>query len=152
MKAAIRPIQPDGRLHGVIAGCRDDHGRFLLIRRSMHVAAPGRICFPGGAVEAGESRRHAVQREIREELGVGLELGAEIWKLVFPDQPLTLFGWIGQLHSSDLRPDPAEVAEVLWLTAEQIASEPDVLPYSDSFCDAMLTFEAGGGRTAASPR
>ena len=37
------------------------------------VAAPGRVCFPGGHVEPGEEDREAVVRECREELQAHVE-------------------------------------------------------------------------------
>ena len=50
--------------HGVIVACYRNDGRWLLIRRSAHVQAPGRVCFPGGWVEANESQEEAVVREM----------------------------------------------------------------------------------------
>jgi 8-oxo-dGTP pyrophosphatase MutT (NUDIX family) len=38
---------------GVVAIARRD-GLFLAIRRGLTVAAGGRVCFPGGHIEAGE--------------------------------------------------------------------------------------------------
>ena len=52
---------------GVVAIARRGE-RFLAIRRGRAVAAPGRVCFPGGHVEPGEDEREAVVRECREEL------------------------------------------------------------------------------------
>ena len=47
--------------------CRSN-GDFLVIERAASVRAPGRFCFPGGAIETGESEEEAVVREMSEEL------------------------------------------------------------------------------------
>lgn len=52
---------------GVVAIARRK-GLFLAIRRGRAVAAPGRVCFPGGHIEPGEEEHEAVVRECREEL------------------------------------------------------------------------------------
>lgn len=56
-----------------------DHPSVLLAaRRRSPAALAGRWEFPGGKVEPGEAPQDALHREIREELGVGLTLGAEL--------------------------------------------------------------------------
>ncbi len=132
-----RPTQADGRVHGVIVGCRRDDGRWLLIRRSEHVIAPGKVCFPGGAVDVDEDYANAARREFREEVGVDVTLVEQVWTMVSDIKPLTLFGWLGTLESFDLQPDPAEVAEVLWLTQREAADHVDALPRTGEFVQAL---------------
>ncbi|MGN6205003.1 (deoxy)nucleoside triphosphate pyrophosphohydrolase [Humibacter sp.] len=48
----------------------------LACRRNAEREAGGLWEFPGGKVEAGESPQDALVREIREELGVGIRVGA----------------------------------------------------------------------------
>lgn len=133
-----RPIQPDGRLHGVIAAIRREDGRWLLIRRSRHVAAPGKVCFPGGGVELGEDIQSALMREMREELGVSVKLVKQCWKWESPDRPLTLFGWTAELLSEDIRPEPAEISEILWLTADEAVEHPDAMPTNRDFVNSLM--------------
>ncbi|MGO2481503.1 (deoxy)nucleoside triphosphate pyrophosphohydrolase [Glutamicibacter ardleyensis] len=52
--------------------------KMLAARRNRPVELAGLWEFPGGKVEPGESQIDAVHRELREELGVQLNLGAEI--------------------------------------------------------------------------
>ena len=130
--------QADGRVHGVIVACRRADGRWLLIRRSEHVAAPGKVCFPGGAIEPGEPQEQAVAREFLEELGVPVTPLCRVWHHADPDRPLTLWGWYAQLAAVALNPDPHEVAEILWMTRAQIASHPDTMPGTTNFLDHVL--------------
>jgi len=127
----------DGRVHGVVCACQRDDGRWLVIRRSEHVAAPGQICFPGGGAEHGESHEDTAIREIREELGVEVELLQKVWHLVCPDRPLTLWGFHAKLVSQTITPDTHEVAEVLWLTRDEILSHPDMLLHTERFIEAL---------------
>jgi 8-oxo-dGTP diphosphatase len=51
-------------------------GRLLTCRRTTPPAAAGRWELPGGKVEPGETRDAALVREVREELGVDVAVGA----------------------------------------------------------------------------
>lgn len=52
--------------------------RLLAARRSAPAALAGRWEFPGGKVEPDERPEDALRREIREELGVEITLGASV--------------------------------------------------------------------------
>lgn len=58
----------------VVAAVIEHDGRFLACRRAPHKAAAGKWEFPGGKVESGESPAEALEREIREELGIGIQV------------------------------------------------------------------------------
>ncbi|HAI13720.1 MAG TPA: hypothetical protein DCM28_18585 [Phycisphaerales bacterium] len=132
-----RPVQADGRVHGCIVAAQNQDGKWLLIRRAKGVAMAGGICFPGGAIEHGETHEQAGIREIREETGLVVTLDKEVWHFEYPDRPLTLWGWLGQLQTFNPAPDPNEVSEILWLNFDEITSNPDVLPYTDLFIEQI---------------
>lgn len=116
------------RRQGVIMAVRRNDGRWLCIRRAAGVPrAPLKIGMPGGEIEAGETQRQAVIREMREELGVVARPIRLVWEIDLPDRPWRLFAWLTELAEHDLKPDAREVAEILWLTAEEAAVHPDAL-------------------------
>lgn len=131
-------IPPAERPEGVVVACRRPDGRWLLIRRSATVRRPLRVCFPGGWIEAGETQAEAVTREMREELDANVIPVRCVWSHVFGEPPRLLWGWLAELTSPTLSPDPSEVHEVLWLTPDEAISHPDVLPYTDAFLAALL--------------
>ena len=126
------------RGHGVVVACQRDDGRWLLIRRSELVRAPLRVCFPGGWIDDGESQEAAAVREMREELGAEILPLRCVWQHQFSERPLTLWGWLAELKSPTLIPNPLEVHEVLWLTAAEAVCHPDVLPHTDALMAALL--------------
>jgi 8-oxo-dGTP diphosphatase len=112
------------------------HRRLLVIRRSEHVEAPGTYCFPGGAIEPGESPQDAVRRELWEELHVSVRPRRKLWDSV-TSWHVSLSWWLTQLEDTQpLQPNPAEVASVHWLTPEQMRQLPRLLESNRQFLDA----------------
>src|ERR1700730_11168438 len=96
------------RRRGAVAVVTRD-ARFLVIRRSANVVAPGAFCFPGGGIEANESEEQALVREFREELGAAIRPMRRVWKSITRWQT-ELAWWLGELEpAADLLINPAEV-------------------------------------------
>ncbi len=99
-------------------------GAFLMASRPPGKVYAGWWEFPGGKVEAGESARHALTRELREELGIEVE---EAWPWLnrsfdYPHAAVMLHffrvtRWRGEPH-------PHEGQTLAWTRAET----PDVAP------------------------
>lgn len=101
--------------------------RLLAARRSKPLSLAGRWEFPGGKVDPGETPVEALHREVREELGVTVELGSEV---VAPDGagwPIT-HGYVMRLWPATLlvgEPQPLVEHDALtWLDAGQWLSVP----------------------------
>ena len=124
-----------GRRGAVAVVVRDS--RLLVIRRSRFVVAPRTFCFPGGAIEGGESEREALVREMREELGVTVVPERRIWQSVTPWH-VQLAWWLSRLEpDAQLVPNPAEVESFHWYTPEEMTGLPELLESNRHFLAAL---------------
>lgn len=91
------------------------------------------MCFPGGHIEEGETEHEAVVRECLEELAAPVKPLDRVWRSVTA-WGTSLSWWTVELDEAViLVPDPVEVAEVFWMTLEQLASHPDLLEGNREF-------------------
>ncbi|MEM9365683.1 MAG: NUDIX domain-containing protein [Planctomycetota bacterium] len=117
---------------------RDD--KLLVIRRSMTVNAPGKLCLPGGGIEAGESEPQALVREMQEELNIDVAPLRLCYRSVTP-WGTRLAWWIASLEATATPvANPEEVAEVFWMTPENIFQAENMLP---SLPDFIRGWQAG---------
>jgi 8-oxo-dGTP diphosphatase len=68
----------------VVAAVIERDGKILACRRAPHKSLAGLWEFPGGKVEPGETDEVALAREIHEELGIEITVGAFIAESVAP--------------------------------------------------------------------
>lgn len=124
--------------YGVVAVARRGE-HFLAIRRGVAVAAPGRVCFPGGHIEPGEAEHEAVARECREELAAVVTPVECVWRNVTTWGTALAWWTVTLVEEATLVPHPVEVAEILWLTAEQMLAEPSLLDGNRGFLEALAS-------------
>jgi 8-oxo-dGTP diphosphatase len=105
----------------VVAAALYDGDRLLAARRSAPPVLAGRWELPGGKVEEGESSEAALVRELREELGVEVEVVARIpgeWPL---KSPYVLRAWTARLVPTSPDPKPLQDHDELrWLAPDEI--------------------------------
>lgn len=97
-------------------------GKILCAQRGAGGNLEGLWEFPGGKVEPAESKGEALAREIREELGAEIEVGAEIecttYHYDFATVTLTTF--FCSLISGE--PQKSEHSELRWLEPRELST------------------------------
>lgn len=109
------------RLKVVAAVIRDPQRRVLIARRSDKQHQGGLWEFPGGKVEAGESPRQALERELVEELDIRVQEARPLIRVShdYPDRQVELDVWEVLSFSGEAR--GLEGQPLAWVTSRQLA-------------------------------
>ena len=122
--------------YGVV-GVVGERDRYLMIRRSQSVLAPGKLCFPGGGIEPGETPQQALVREFQEELGMAVRPIRFDWENITP-WGVHLQWWIVEREPNQTPvPNPTEVAEILYLTLPEMLAHPDMLESNRGYLERL---------------
>lgn len=99
----------------VVGAAIIEDGRCLVAQRSAEMPLPLKWEFPGGKPRDGESPQEALKREVLEELGVSIEVGARLGSGTSssPDQEIVLTVFRARLL--DGNPHPNEHAAIRWV-------------------------------------
>ncbi len=108
-----------GRLQ-VAVGVLRRQNRLLMQQRTPGQPCAGQWEFPGGKVEQGESPRHALQREIREELGVETVRARPLLALPFDYPHARVWLEVFVVDSFTGQAVGREGQQTRWLTPEEI--------------------------------
>jgi 8-oxo-dGTP diphosphatase len=106
----------------VAAAVLIEDGRVLLSQRRSGTHLEGKWEFPGGKVEPEEDPRAALQRELREELGIETEVG-EIVDVTFhryEEKTVLLLFFEAARRPGSAAPRPVEVAAIQWAEAKDL--------------------------------
>lgn len=125
---------------------RDDQGRVLLCELTYKADWD----LPGGVVDPHESPRHALEREVSEELGLALRAGPLLAVNWLPpyrqwdDAVLFVFdlGTVPDLIER-ARLEASELAAVHWVTAQDVGSH--LAPYAARHLTTILGADASAG-------
>jgi mutator protein MutT len=105
----------------VLAGVIERDGRLLVTQRLQDTHLAEYWEFPGGKCEPDETHEACLQRELREELDVDADIGAEILvtEHAYPERIVRLhFRWC-RLHGD---PKPMLGQAIRWVTREELRS------------------------------
>jgi 8-oxo-dGTP diphosphatase len=97
-------------------------GRVLLTQRKAGTHLAGAWEFPGGKVLAGEDPRHALVRELREELGIDTVAG-DVMEVTFhryPERAVLLLFYRAERTAGSPEPRALDVAAFRWAHADEL--------------------------------
>ena len=139
--------QPNSKFHvkrdyplGAVVSVIFDGERFLTIKRSQEVKAPGAIGFAGGGVEPDETQADAIVREMQEELGVEVTPVKQVWTCHTPRGVELNFWQVRFVGEQEIKLDPNEVEFYAWHTPQSLREQFNLISSAVPFLDA---WEAG---------
>ena len=111
-------------IHVIAAAIADKRGRILLARRTDGRDLAGLWEFPGGKREPGESPEAALVRELQEELGITVQVGAPLIDVPqqYPDKRLRLD--VRHVVSWQGTPRGVEGQALAWVAPEKLSRYP----------------------------
>jgi len=114
---AVRTIAPKYTV-GAMAIVERDDGAVLLVRHSYR----RRWGVPGGLVKRGEHPEIGLRREVREEVGIDVDVLGEPAVVVDPDPQRVDLVFRARARDADAEPRPvsAEILEVRWFAADEL--------------------------------
>ncbi len=120
----------------VAAALYDAAGRVLIAQRPAGKHMAGRWEFPGGKVGVGESELEALERELREELGVEVTAARPFMRLThaYQDRGVELSLWLIERYHGV--PSALDGQQLKWVAPEQLAHE-DLLEADQPFIAAL---------------
>ncbi len=123
-------------------------GRILLGKRADWTRSPGKWSFPAGFVERGEVVESAAIREVREEVGLTIEVGPVLGVLSEVDEPVVLL--IFPTTSAIGEPIPGDdITEIGWFSPDNLPElafdhDPQILRLWQDWRSARQTFPRPG--------
>jgi len=112
----------DGKIIEVSAGLVFRSGKLLITQRHADAHLGGLWEFPGGKRESGETFEACLVRELREELGIGVEVGAlfEDVTHAYPEKVVHLKFFLARLTQGE--PQAIGCAALKWVTQVELAT------------------------------
>ena len=128
----------------VAAALFDRDGQVLIAQRPLGKPLAGRWEFPGGKLDAGESERQALCRELREELGIEVRAARPFMRLThaYAERDVELSLWIVADFTGEPRSLDAQALK--WVAPAQLAAE-DILEADQPFIEALRDLPCGAG-------
>ena len=121
----------------VVAALIRNNGKFMICQRPENKSRALLWEFPGGKVEAGETKEAALARECREELDIELSVGKMFADstFVYPDISVHLSLFEAKIVSGE--PKLLEHKDIRWITPEEahlFEFSPADVPFVEKLC------------------
>ncbi|MBB2986565.1 NUDIX domain-containing protein [Terracoccus luteus] len=147
------PPTDAGPLVVVLGALVVDRRLLLVHRRPDKAAFPDVWDLPGGVVEAGETEREALARELREELGIRVETphaGGPVhlghWRVAPAGDSVLLSAWlVSRWHGTPTNAAPDEHDGLEWFALGRLPPAPHP-PSRAALVQALEASEASEGR------
>jgi 8-oxo-dGTP diphosphatase len=126
----------------VVCAVIEQAGRVLACRRNPAMSRGGLWEFPGGKVEQGEEEKDALKRELEEELGIQVTVGAEMGRTThcYEDMEIDLIACRCVVVGGNMK--PVEHDRVQWVSA----GEAMLLDWAPADVPLVEIWLAGVGR------
>ncbi len=104
----------------VAAGLIFDKGRLLIAQRNESDHLGGLWEFPGGKLESGEDYPDCLRRELREELGIDVEVGELVEKIShqYPERKVLIKFFCCNIILGE--PKPLDCQNLEWVKADEL--------------------------------
>jgi 8-oxo-dGTP diphosphatase len=102
------------------------NNKYLLIQEGQG-KAKGLWNFPGGHVDPGETLRQAAEREAKEETGLKVKIGIELFVLPMDELGNELHAFAATILGGTLATDGKEILSARWLSITEIQAMTDHL-------------------------
>ncbi|MGI0481940.1 8-oxo-dGTP diphosphatase MutT [Geminocystis sp. CENA526] len=97
-----------------------EEGQILIDRRLPTGLMANLWEFPGGKIEQGETPQDCIKREIKEELGITIEVDRALTEIThnYSEFIVTLYVYVCRIIEGE--PQPLECSEVRWVTSSEL--------------------------------
>lgn len=111
---------PKRVIKNVCGALIEKNGKFLVAKRKLGDTFGGLWEFPGGSVKLGEEKEGCLKREIKEELGVDIEVGRLIYTFEDEIPGLKINVYLFDCKIKKGTPKPLDCQEVRWSNLNQL--------------------------------
>ncbi len=120
MSKSMRSTEPN-IIHVAVAIVVNSAGKILIARRPKGVHLEGLWEFPGGKVKSGESAFEALQREMKEEVGLHIKSARRLINIIheYPEKTVQLDTWLCKDWAGEAT--GAEGQKIYWCALNELA-------------------------------
>jgi len=126
LELPLKPARPTLPHIDVTAAIIENDGKILIAQRPTEGMLGGMWEFPGGKIEPGETLPQCLAREIEEELGLNIKVGAPLVSIKhsYTHFKITLHAFYCQLAAGSSAPQAIGVADWRWVTLAELENFP----------------------------